>query len=49
MGVKCAVTLLTAFMLMEAGLAPPLKSPLQWSKLYPSAGLAVRFTVVPAS
>jgi len=47
-GAKFAVTFLSAFIVMVAGLTNPLASPLQLLKAYPLLAFAVNVTTVPA-
>ena len=46
-GVKVAVTVLLALMVMAAGLVLPERSPLQLLKVQPAAGVAVSVTTSP--
>jgi hypothetical protein len=46
--VNVAVTLLLAFIVIDAGLVVPVRSPLQPENVYPLAGVAVSETTVPA-
>jgi len=47
MGRKCAVTVFGAVISMFAGLALPVRSPVQWEKSEPLEGVAVSVTTEP--